>query len=55
MSSNRFFFGKKVTAKISANLNKVKGPFTILTKVDRRGRNVTPVTLSNFSKHLNFR
>jgi hypothetical protein len=29
-------FAKKVTPKISANLDKVKGPFTILTKVDHR-------------------
>ena len=34
--SNQLIFDLKLTAEISANLIKVKGPFTILTEVDHR-------------------
>jgi hypothetical protein len=37
LNSNRLIFDLKLTAEISANLIKVKGPFTILTEVDHRG------------------
>jgi hypothetical protein len=33
---NRLIFDKKATAEISANLNEVKGIFTVLAKVDLR-------------------
>ena len=36
LDSNRLIFDLKLTAEISANLIKVKGPFTILTEVDHR-------------------
>ena len=36
LDSNQLIFDLKLTAEISANLIKVKGPFTILTEVDHR-------------------